>query len=179
MANKELLNKVNEEHIKELTILKLKRHLDIISKYEFNNKIKEFNVVYGSSDFVEDISIIAFRMILSKIEKMKKEDNIEIIFNELVNIRHDDFYIKRMCDVVLVGKNTIEVIKIIPLEINFIYAFEDLEIKLLGLGIIDKYLGKIDINNIRLTIVQPNLMMSSIYEIEIISFLHDLDLKLE
>ena len=69
--------------------------------------------------------------------------------------------------------------KIIPLEINFIYAFEDLEIKLLGLGIIDKYLGKIDINNIRLTIVQPNLMMSSIYEIEIISFLHDLDLKLE
>ena len=116
MANKELLNKVNEEHIKELTILKLKRYLDIISKYEFNNKIKEFNVVYGSSDFVEDISIIAFRMILSKIEKMKKEDNIEIIFNELVNIRHDDFYIKRMCDVVLVGKNTIEVIKIIPLK---------------------------------------------------------------
>lgn len=179
MANKEFLNKVNEEHIKELTILKLKRHLDIISKYEFNNKIKEFNVVYGSSDFVEDIAIIAFRMILSKIEKMKKEDNIEIIFNELVNIRHDDFYIKRMCDVVLVSKNTIEVIKIIPLEINFIYAFEDLEIKLLGLGIIDKYLGKIDINNIRLTIVQPNLMMGSIYEIEIISFLHDLDLKLE
>ena len=58
------------------------------------------------------------------------------------------------------------------------YEEELIDIKLLGLATIDKFLSSITNDNIRLTIIQPNLMTTSIYETDIVSLLHQCEYNL-
>ena len=71
-----------------------------------------------------------------------------------------------------------EVITIVPNKNNVINLHDNNEIKLLGVGAIDKYLSRIDCKILRLVTIQPNLDIFSIYETTIDRMLHEYDFSL-
>ena len=49
---------------------------------------------------------------------------------------------------------------------------------ILGIGVIDKFATQMDCKYINLTVIQPNLITTSIYETSINKFLHEYDFSL-
>ena len=152
MNNNFLASKLDSEYIKDLTILKLKKNYKVIGDEEYKNMLLDLTMLNGYSDFTEMLSMTAFEMIIDRIENS--------------------------CDVVLIGKQTIEVISILPFEFHHIFAFDHEESQLLGIGIINKYLSSFECKCLTLTVVQPNLMESSIYGTTVNKFLHQYDFSL-
>ena len=170
-------NKLNEEFIKEMTILKLKKHYEFIEREEFKEAVIALGLKYGFSDYAELLSFTAFKTIVNRIEDMESE-NVRALFNENVEVPDGDDFISKTCDVILIGKDIIEVITIISAKVNFISAYHNEEIKLLGIGAIDKFLSRMECSKIRLITIQPNLDLCSIYETTIEKMLHEYDFGL-
>ena len=177
MNNKNMSIELNEKYIKDLTILKLKRNYGVIEREEFKEAIINLRLKYGFSDYVEMISFIAFKVILDRIEELESE-NVRALFNENVEVPDGDDFISKTCDVILIGRDVIEVITIVPVESNAIRLYDNEEIKLLGVGVLDKYLSRMECNKIRLITIQPNLDLCSIYETSVESLLHEYDFSL-
>ena len=178
MSNKNILMGLNDKYVKELTILKLKRNYGLIERKEFRDGLINLGVNHGFSDYVEMLTFVTFNVIVDRIEEIQSDDKVKILFNEVVEVPYEDDFISKSCDVVLLGKDVIEVITIVPAESNAIRLYEDMEIKLLGIGVLDKYLSRMECNKIRLITIQPNLEMCSIYETTIDRMLHEYDFSL-
>ena len=168
MNNNFLASKLDSEYIKDLTILKLKKNYKVIGDEEYKNMLLDLTMLNGYSDFTEMLSMTAFEMIIDRIENMESNEEVKIIFNEKVEVLYKNKFIDKSCDVVLIGKQTIEVISILPFEFHHIFAFDHEESQLLGIGIINKYLSSFECKCLTLTVVQPNLMESSIYGLSLI-----------
>lgn len=168
---------VNEKYIKDLTILKLKRNYDFIEREEYKQELKALVESHGFSDYAELLSFTAFNVIFNRIEDMQDE-NVKVIFNEEVEVPDGEDYIPKTCDVILIGKDEMEVISILPLNDNVIWACNSKEIKLLAIGAIDKYLSRIECSKIKIITIQPNLDLCSIYETSIERILHEYDFTL-
>lgn len=177
MSNKNIEIELNEEYIKKVTILKLKRNYGFIEREEFKNELINLELE-EVSDYVEMLTFISFRVILERIEEIQSDNKVKILFNEVVEVPYKDDYISKKCDVVLLGKEVMEVITIAPNKNNVINIHDNNEIKLLGVGAIDKYLSRIDCKILRLVTIQPNLEMCSIYETTIDRMLHEYDFSL-
>lgn len=174
MKSNYIQNEFNQEFIKEMTILKLKKNYGFIEREEFREKIIALGLKYSFSDYVELLSLISFKEIVDRIEQMTSE-NIRVLFNEVVEIPDEDDFIPRTCDVVLIGKDNIEIIDISTKNLNFISAYDNKEIKLLAIGAIDKFLSRMECSKIKLVSIQPHLDLCSIYETTIERMLHDYD----
>lgn len=178
MNNNFLASKLDSEYIKDLTILKLKKNYKVIEDEEYKNMLLDLTMLNGYSDFTEMLSMTAFEMIIDRIENMESNEEVKIIFNEKVEVLYKNKFIDKSCDVVLIGKQTIEVISILPFEFHHIFAFDHEESQLLGMGIINKYLSSFECKCLTLTVVQPNLMESSVYGTTVNKFLHQYDFSL-
>lgn len=169
----------NEKLIKALTILKLKKNFEVITSDEYEEEMIDLATDYNLNDFSETLSKIAFEEVLKQVEEMEsKNEAVKVLFNEKLKLYCDEDVTLVTADVILISKESIEVIDIKSFDYDFIYASEDVEIKLLGLSAIDKFLTIITNDNIRLTIIQPNLMAASIYETDIIGLLHQCEYSL-
>ena len=120
------------------------------------------------------ISFIAFKVILDRIEELESE-NVRALFNENVEVPDGDDFISKTCDVILIGRDVIEVITLFSANVNVISAYDNEEVKLLGIGAIDKFLSRMECSKIRLITIQPNLDLCSIYETTIEKMLHEYD----
>ena len=67
MSNKNIEIGLNEEYIKKLTILKLKRNYGFIEREEFKNELIKLGLE-EISDYVEMLTFISLRVILERIE---------------------------------------------------------------------------------------------------------------
>ena len=177
MENNYIANKLNEELVREMTILKLERNYGFIEGEEFKEAIINLRLKYGFSDYAELLSFTAFKVILDRIEELESE-NVRALFNENVEVPDGDDFISKTCDVILIGRDVIEVITLFSANVNFISAYDNEEIKLLGIGAIDKFLSRMECSKIRLITIQPNLDLCSIYETTIEKMLHDYDFGL-
>lgn len=177
MENNYIANKLNEELVREMTILKLKKHYEFIEREEFKEAIINLRLKYGFSDYAELLSFTAFKVIVNRIEEMQNE-NVRILFNETVEVPDGDDFISKTCDVILIGRDVIEVITLFSANVNFISAYDNEEIKLLGIGAIDKFLSRMECSKIRLITIQPHLNLCSIYETTIEKMLHEYDFGL-
>ena len=177
MENNYIANKLNEELVREMTILKLKKHYEFIEREEFKEAIINLRLKYGFSDYAELLSFTAFKVIVNRIDEMQNE-NVRILFNETVEVPDGDDFISKTCDVILIGRDVIEVITLFSANVNFISAYDNEEIKLLGIGAIDKFLSRMECSKIRLITIQPNLDLCSIYETTIEKMLHEYDFGL-
>ena len=124
MNNNFLASKLDSEYIKDLTILKLKKNYKVIGDEEYKNMLLDLTMLNGYSDFTEMLSMTAFEMIIDRIENMESNEEVKIIFNEKVEVLYKNKFIDKSCDVVLIGKQTIEVISILPFEFHHIFAFD-------------------------------------------------------
>ena len=61
---------------------------------------------------------------------------------------------------------------------DIINVNNDDESMILGIGVIDKFATQMDCKYINLTVIQPNLITTSIYETSINKFLHEYDFSL-
>lgn len=167
-------NKQNEDFIKEMTILKLKKNYNFIEREKFQEELLSLGLKYGFSDYVELLSFTAFKVIANRIEEMKSE-NPKILFNEIVEVPDGDEFISKTCDVIIIGKEVMEVINLISTKSNIISSYDNEEIKFLGIGVIDKFLSRMECSKIRLITIQPNLNLCSIYESSVERMLHQYD----
>lgn len=170
-------NELNEEFIKEMTILKLEKNYGFIEGEEFKEAVIALGLKYGFSDYAELLSFTAFKVIVNRIEEMQNE-NVRILFNETVEVPDGDDFISKTCDVILIGTDVIEVITLFSANVNVISAYDNEEIKFLGIGAIDKFLSRMECSKIRLITIQPNLDLCSIYETTIEKMLHEYDFGL-
>ena len=168
---------LNEEYIKRMTILKLEKNYGFISREEFKKELLTLGEKYRFSDYAEMLSFVAFNVIVNRTGEMQS-DNVRILFNETVEVPYEEDFISKNCDVVLIGKDVIEVITILPIRDNAIWAYDSDEIKFLGIGAIDKFLSRMECSKIRLITIQPNLDLCSIYETTIDRMLHEYDFSL-
>lgn len=178
MISKNIPVELNDEYIRNVTILKLKRNYGFIEREEFKKELTKLGVEQGISDYEEMLTFVSFKVILERIEKIQSDNNVKILFNEIVEVPYKDDYISKNCDVILLGKDVMEVITIVANKNNVINLHDNNEIKLLGIGAIDKYLSRIDCKILRLVIIQPNLELCSIYETAIDKMLHEYDFSL-
>lgn len=179
MVNSDLSLKINEELIKDLTILKLKKNFGLISIEQYDEEVIDIASSYDCTDFTYTLSKIAFDEVLKQVEDMEDKDEVvKVLIKEKLTIYCDGAAIPVTADVILLSKESIEIIDIRSFDYDFIYPSQEIEIKLLGLAAIDKFLTRITSDKIRLTIVQPNLMATSVYETDIMSLLHECEYNL-
>lgn len=178
MSNKNISVELNDEYIRNVTILKLKRNYGFVEREEFKRELTKLGAEGEISDYEEMLTFLSFKVILERIEEIQSDNNVKILFNEIVEVPHKDDYIPKTCDVILIGKDAMEVIKIVSNKNNVIDLHDNNEIKLLGIGAIDKYLSRMDCKILRLITIQPNLEICSIYETTIDKMLHEYDFSL-
>ena len=169
---KNIINK-REELIKSLAILKVKKYLSIIDEKEFTEEIVD---IYSNEYYcgaIENLSHISFNEVVKRIEEIKESNmELKVLFNEKVMIKLRGYFTTKVCDVILLTKNSIEVIKIISREEDIINIYESSEMKIIGLGVIDKFLSQTSSELINLTIIQPNILVLSIFQVGIEDLLH-------
>ena len=165
MNNKNLFMQLDDKYIKELIILKLKKYYEFVKGEEYKNSFINLTITYWYSDFIE---------MLSRIEQGK----VRILFNEEIKINNKKGDLLKTCDVILFTNETVEVIRIVPMELDIINVNNDDESMILGIGVIDKFATQMDCKYINLTVIQPNLITTSIYETSINKFLHEYDFSL-
>ena len=165
---------LSEEFVKEMTILKLEKNYGFIEREEFQEEVIALGLKYGFSDYAELLSFISFKVIVDRIDEMQSE-NVRILLNETVEVPYGDDFIPKTCDVILIGRDVIEVITLISAKVNVISSYDNEEINPLGIGVIDKFLSRMECSKIRFITIQPNLDLCSIYETTIERMLHEYD----
>lgn len=179
MINNNLSLEENEKCIKDLTILKLKKNFGRMTSDEYEEELIDLTTDYELTHFAETLSKIAFEEVLKQVDVMERESEVvQVLLNEKLELHCDGSVTVVNADVILMSKESIEIIDIKSFDYDFIYSTQDIEIKLLGLATIDKFLTSITNDKIRLTIIQPNLMATSIYETDIMSLLHQCEYNL-
>ena len=169
---KNIINK-REELIKSLAILKVKKYLSMIDEKEFTEEIVDIYSNEYYCEAIENLSHISFNEVVKRIEEIKESNmELKVLFNEKVMIKLRGYFTTKVCDVILLTKNSIEVIKIISREEDIINIYESSEMKIIGLGVIDKFLSKTSSELINLTIIQPNILVLSILKVGIEDLLH-------
>ena len=88
------------------------------------------------------------------------------------------YFTTKVCDVILLTKTNIEVIKIISREEDVINIYESPEMKIIGLGVIDKFLCQTSSEVINLTVIQPNILLVSIFQVGVEALLHQCEYTL-
>lgn len=178
---KNIKNIINqrEELIKSLAILKVKKYLSIIDEKEFTEEVVD---IYSNEHYcgvIENLSHISFNEVVRRIEEIKESDmELKVLFNEKVMIQLKGYFTTKVCDVILLTKNSIEVIKIISREEDVINIYESPEMKIIGLGVIDKFLTQTSSEVINLTVIQPNILIVSIFQVGVESLLHQCEYTL-
>ena len=61
-------NELNEEFIKEMTILKLEKNYGFVEGEEFKEAVIALGLKYGFSDYAELLSFTDFKVIVNRIE---------------------------------------------------------------------------------------------------------------
>ena len=178
MNNKNLFMQLDDKYIKELIILKLKRYYEFVKGEEYKNSFINLTITYGYSDFIEMLSRIALEKVVERISEISEQGKVRILFNEEVKINNKKGDLLKICDVILFTNETVEVIRIVPMELDIINVNNDDESMILGIGVIDKFATQMDCKYINLTVIQPNLITTSIYETSINKFLHEYDFSL-
>ena len=179
MGNNNLIVQENEKFIKDLTILKLKKNFGYIKNDEFEEELIDLTTDYKLTDFFEVLSKIAFEEVMRQVDEMEMEgDSVKVLLNEKLKLHCDGDVTEVNADVILMSEERIEVIDIKSFDYDFINSSQNIDIKLLGLAAIDKFLTSIANDNLRLTIIQPNLMTTSIYETDIMSLMHQCEYSL-
>ena len=179
MVNNDLNLRENEKFIKDLTILKLKKNFSFINNDEYEEEFIDLTTDYDLAYFSEVLSKIAFEAVLKQVEDMELEGEVvQVLLNEKLELHCDGAVTEVNADVILMSKDSIEVIDIKSFDYDFINSSQDIDVKLLGLATIDKFLTSITNDKIRLTIIQPNLMTTSIYQTDIMSLLHQCEYNL-
>ena len=115
---------------------------------------------------------------VERIREISEQGKVRILFNEEVKINNKKGDLLKTCDVILFTNETVEVIRIVPMELDIINVNNDDESMILGIGVIDKFPTQMDCKYINLTVIQPNLITTSIYETSINKFLHEYDFSL-
>ena len=175
---KNIKNIINqrEELIKSL---KVKKYLSIIDEKEFTEEVVD---IYSNEYYcgvIENLSHISFNEVVRRIEEIKESDmELKVLFNEKVMIQIKGYFTTKVCDVILLTKTNIEVIKIISREEDVINIYESPEMKIIGLGVIDKFLTQTSSEVINLTVIQPNILIVSIFQVGVESLLHQCEYTL-
>lgn len=179
MENIKLIMKTKEELIKDLAIIKVKKYLSLIDEDEFVNEVVE---VYSNEcycEIVEVLSHTAFNEIVERIEDLREFDcDFKVLFKEKVEVNIRDYFTSKICDIVILSKSNMEVIKIMSREADIINSYAVPEMKLLGLGVINKYLSHINSEYINLTVIQPNILVTSIFRLSVEDLLHEVEYTL-
>lgn len=179
MENIKLLMKTKEELVKNLAIIKVKKYLSLINEDEFVNEVVEIYSNECYCEIVEVLSHTAFDEIVERIEELREfECDFKVLFKEKVSVNIRDYFTSKICDIVILSKTNMEVIKIISREADIINSHEVPEMKLLGLGVIDKYLSQTNGEYINLTIIQPNILVTSIFHLSVEDLLHEVEYTL-
>lgn len=159
--------------VKELAFLKVKKYLSAINDGEFVESLLDlYNDEYYCG-VVEKLSQVTFGQIIKRIEYMKENySGFKILFNESVPIVVNDYCDERLCDLILLSKEGVEVIKVFTRETDIINSYEASEMRILGVGVINKFLTQSECEEINLTIIQPNLLITTICKMEVEDLLH-------
>lgn len=173
MMDIKLMMKEKEELIKSLAIIKVRKYLSIIDEDEF---VRHAVDIYSNKYYCEIVEVLshrAFDEIIERIEELRKSDfDIKVLFNEKVEVKLRECFVSKICDIVILSKSNMEVIKVLSRESDIINSFECPEMKLLGLGVINKFLSQVNSEFINLTIIQPNILVTSIFSLSIGNLLH-------
>lgn len=168
-----LMMKEKEELIKSLAIIKVRKYLSIIYEDEF---VRHAVDIYSNKYYCEIVEVLshrAFDEIIERIEELRKSDfDIKVLFNEKVEVKLRECFVSKICDIVILSKSNMEVINVLSRESDIINSFECPEMKLLGLGVINKFLSQVNSEFINLTIIQPNILVTSIFSLSIGNLLH-------
>lgn len=179
MVDMKLMMKEKEELIKSLAIIKVRKYLSIIDEDEF---IRQAVDIYSNKYYCEIVEVLshrAFDEIIERIEELRKaEYDIKVLFNDKVEVKIRECFVSKICDIVILSKSNMEVIKILSRESDIINSFESPEMKLLGLGAINKFLSQVNSEFINLTIIQPNILITSIFSLSIEALLYDAEYTL-
>ncbi|WP_195953989.1 DUF2800 domain-containing protein [Clostridium saudiense] len=173
MMDIKLMMKEKEELIKSLAIIKVRKYLSIIDEDEF---VRHAVDIYSNKYYCEIVEVLshrAFDEIIERIDELRKSDfDIKVLFNEKVEVKLRECFVSKICDIVILSKSNMEVIKVLSRESDIINSFECPEMKLLGLGVINKFLSQVNSEFINLTIIQPNILVTSIFSLSIENLLH-------
>ena len=168
-----------EELIKNLAIIKLRKYLSIIDEEQFVIEVVD---VYSNKYYCEIVEVLshrAFYEIVERIENLRKDDyDIKVLFNDKVEVKLKERFVSKICDIVILSKSNMEIIKVISRESDIINTFECREMKLLGLGAINKFLSQVNSEFINLTIIQPNILVTSMFSLSIEELLHEAEYTL-
>lgn len=168
--------KLKENLISELSITKALFDKKIIDEEEFERVSERISKDPQYSDYVEKASDIAWTqldlIIEAEIEEHGDGKNGRITFNPT------DKYGNVFCDVVMVSKNNIHAMKIVSMECDFIEPAESKEMMQIGYKVINKYLSQTSSDTIDLTVIQPNLLISTGCRVKIDSLLDKFDNRL-
>lgn len=179
MENIRLMMQTKEELIRELVIIKVKKYLSVITEEEFVNEVVE---VYSNScycEIVEFLSHIVFNDVIQRIEMIRdNEGDFKVLFKEEVEVNIRDYCATKVCDMVILSNTTIEVIKFVFRDTDIIKPHETSEMKLLGFGILNKYLPQTNSEYINLAVIQPNILVTSVFHLTVEDLLHEVEYTL-
>lgn len=179
MENIRLMMKTKEELIKNLAIIKVKKYLSLINEDEFINEVVE---VYSNECYCEIVEVLShtvFDEIVERIEELSEVDgDLKVLFKEKVDVNIRNYFTSKICDIVILSKTNMEVIKIVSRESDIINSYETPEMKTLAVGVVDKYLSQTNSEYINLTIIQPNILVTSIFRLSIEDLLHEVEYTL-
>lgn len=168
--------KLKEKLISELSIAKVLFDKKMIDEEEFKRVSERVSKDPQYSDYVEKASDIAWTqlalIIEAEIEEHGDYKNGRITFNPT------DKYGNIFCDLVLLSKNNIHAIKIVSMECDFVEPAESKEMMHIGYKVVDKFLSQTSSDTIDLTVVQPNLLISTGCRVKIDSLLDKFDNRL-
>lgn len=165
--------------IKTLAFLKVKKYLGVLNDGEFVEQVIDIYRDEHYCEVVEKLSHIVFDEIVRRIEDMRENYwGFKILFNEGVSISLNDKLSEKVCDVILLSKGRAEVIRVVTRENDIINSYESPEMKLLGAGVIDKFLTQTECEDINLTIIQPNLLITTIFQMGVEDLLHECEYSL-
>ena len=170
------VTKLKEELIGELSIRKAALEMSLINEDEYNIDYEEILKNRGYSDYVEKASDIASAQICWLIEmELQKGNDYK---KGRIMLNPTDRKGNRICDVIILSKKNIHAMKIVSMECDFIEVDECEEMMKVAYRAVDKYLCETSSDAIDLTIIQPNLLTSSICRVNIDDVLDRFDKRL-
>lgn len=174
--NHNYIIKVKENLISELTSSKVAFELNLLSEEEYTTSYEAISQIKYYSDYVEKASDVACAQIISLIDlELKKGEDYK---KGIILLNHKGKSGNRLCDVIIVSKNNIHVMKVVSMECDFIEASQSNELMKIGYEVIDRFICETSSETIDLTIIQPNLLTSSGCSLSIDTLLDRFDNRL-
>lgn len=168
--------KLKEKLISQLAIIKALFDKNQITEEEFKRISENISKNNQYSEYVEKASDIASAqidlIIEAEIEEADDSKEGRVIFNP------KDGEGKIFCDVLMVSKNNLHAIKIVSMECDFIEPSESEEMMKIGYKAVNKYLCQTSSDSIDLTVIQPNLLVSTGCRVKVDSLLDEFDKRL-